>query len=167
MKADQLGQNFDDTSGTNRSGHVDCQTFTRVLIDHRQTLLLLAVGTRVEYEIVRPDVSCRRRRLRPRAMDRHASTGSLARHLQPGKTPQPPGSVNAHGMPLPLQKDLNATVTITRILRRKDTFEVVAKLARAAGVSLDWVATGEGDGVRGGGQAQPGAVRGQPCVDTL
>ncbi|CAK1344322.1 ISBma1, transposase [Burkholderia pseudomallei] len=48
MKADQLGQDFDDTSGTNRSGHVDCQAFTRVLIDHRQTLQLLAVGARVD-----------------------------------------------------------------------------------------------------------------------
>lgn len=120
MKADQLGQNFDDTSGTNRSGHVDCQAFTRVLIDHRQTLQLLAVGARVEYEVVRPDVSCRRRWLRPRAMDRHASTRSLARHLQPGKTPQPPGPVGAHRVTLPLQKDLNTAVTITRILRRQD-----------------------------------------------
>ncbi|CFT65394.1 Uncharacterised protein [Burkholderia pseudomallei] len=120
MKADQLGQDFDDTSGTNRSGHVDCQAFTRVLIDHRQTLQLLAVGARVEYEVVRPNVSCRRRRLRPRALDRHASTGSLARHLQPGKTPQPPSPVGAHRVTLPLQKDLDAAVTITRILRRQN-----------------------------------------------
>lgn len=42
MKADQLGQDVDDTSGTNRSYHVDCQAFTRVLIDHRQTLQLLS-----------------------------------------------------------------------------------------------------------------------------
>ncbi len=32
---------------------------------------------------------------------------------------------------------------------------------------MDWVATGEGDGVRGGGQAQRDAVQAQPCVDTL
>ncbi|WP_063812497.1 XRE family transcriptional regulator [Burkholderia cepacia] len=44
----------------------------------------------------------------------------------------------------------------------KPTFEVIAKLARAAGVSLDWVATGDGNG------AQRDAVQPQPCVvDTL
>ncbi|MDN8035390.1 helix-turn-helix transcriptional regulator [Burkholderia vietnamiensis] len=49
----------------------------------------------------------------------------------------------------------------------KPTFEVMAKLARAAGVSLDWVATGEGDGIRGGDQAQRDATQPQLCIDTL
>lgn len=81
---------------------------------------MLAVGARVEYEVERPDVSRHRRRLRPRAMDRHSSTGALARHLQPSKTPQPPGLAGAHRVTLPPQKDLDAVVTITRILRRQD-----------------------------------------------
>jgi hypothetical protein len=58
MNADQLGQDFDHAPRSNRSGPVNRQAFTRVLIDHRQTLQLLAVGTRIEYEVIRPDVPC-------------------------------------------------------------------------------------------------------------
>lgn len=43
----------------------------------------------------------------------------------------------------------------------KPTFEVIANLARAAGVSLDWVASGDGD------QRRREAVQPQQCVDTL
>ncbi len=87
MNADQLGQDFDDASRANRSSYIDRQAFTRVLVDHRQTLQLLAVGTCIEDEVVRPDVPCRRRRLRPGAAHRHTPAWSLARHLQAGKTP--------------------------------------------------------------------------------
>src|SRR5215813_11305325 len=73
MNADQLGQHFNHAPRANRSGHVNRQAFTRVLIDHGQTLQLLAAGTRIEYEVIRPDVPCPRRRVWPRPMNRHAT----------------------------------------------------------------------------------------------
>src|SRR5215467_3142094 len=89
MNADQLGQDFDHAPRANRSGHVNRQAFTRVLIDHRQTLQLLTAGTRIEYEVICPDVPCPRRRLWPRPMNRYATARAFAWHLQASKTPQP------------------------------------------------------------------------------
>jgi hypothetical protein len=44
MNADQLAQHFYDSSRADAACHIDRQTFVRKLIDHRQTLQLLAVG---------------------------------------------------------------------------------------------------------------------------
>ncbi len=49
-----LGQNFDDTPGADRAGHIDCQALAGQLPDRRQVLDLLASGGGVEDEVVSP-----------------------------------------------------------------------------------------------------------------
>ena len=71
VNADQLAQHLDDSAGADAAGHIDRQALARELIDHRQTLQLLAVGAGIEHKVVGPDLAHGRCRQRPRA------TGSL------------------------------------------------------------------------------------------
>lgn len=70
-------QDFDDAFGTNRSGPLRLRGIHAVYIDHGRTLQRLAVGARVDYEVVRPDQTCRATvaGLRPRARVEHDVKG--------------------------------------------------------------------------------------------
>src|SRR5581483_4211121 len=61
LNADELGKHFDHAPRADATGHVDGQTLTRVLIDHRKTLELLAVRARIEHEVVGPNLTHTRR----------------------------------------------------------------------------------------------------------
>ena len=73
----------------NRSSHVDGKTLAGEFVDEGQALDLLAVGARIEDEIVGPDPPDVRRHpgTGPTASDAFAA--SLSRHLQTGLAPQP------------------------------------------------------------------------------
>jgi hypothetical protein len=81
VKADQLGKHLDDSAGTDAAGDIDSQAFARKLVDHRQAFELLAIGAGVEDEIVCPDLICRQRRQRLRAVAGHALAWPLSGHL--------------------------------------------------------------------------------------
>jgi len=110
VNADELREHFDHSGRSNAACHIDRQTFTGVLIDHRQTLQLLPVGTGVKHEVVRPDpvLGCGRYRPRPRTGETAAR--SLLRHLKPYRRPYPVGAVGAHRQTTPLQENLNPSV---------------------------------------------------------
>jgi len=55
VNADELRENFDHAGRSNSACNIDRQTFSGVLVDHRQTLQLLPVGTGIEHEVIRPD----------------------------------------------------------------------------------------------------------------
>ena len=64
MYAYELCQHFDDSARADAAADIDGQTLSGVLIDHRKTLDLLAIGARIEHEVVRPDLAharCRQR----------------------------------------------------------------------------------------------------------
>lgn len=53
--ADQTAQNLNDAPGADAASHIDRQALSGVLVDDREALELLAVGTAVEDEVVSPD----------------------------------------------------------------------------------------------------------------
>ena len=110
MNADELREHFDHSGRSNAACHIDRQTFTGVLIDHRQTLQLLPVGTGVKHEVVRPDPVLGRGRYRPRPRTGETAARSLLRHLKPCRRPYPVGAVGAHRQTTPLQENLNPSV---------------------------------------------------------
>jgi len=67
--ADEAREHLDQALGADRACHVDGQALSGELVDDRQAFELLAVGTRVEDEVVGPDeVRARRRRGRGRSV---------------------------------------------------------------------------------------------------
>ena len=81
MNADQFGEHLDDAPRSDAARHIDGETLPSVLIDHRQALQLLAVGTGVKDEVVRPDPVLGRGRYRPRPRTGNASSRPSLRHL--------------------------------------------------------------------------------------
>lgn len=81
MHAHGPAEHLDDSRRANTSGHVDGQTLTRELIDHRQTLQLLTIGAGVEHKVVCPKVSRARCRQRARPARRNPSPWPFSRHL--------------------------------------------------------------------------------------
>ena len=64
---DQTREHLDHAPGAYGAGNVDRQALAGELIDHRQTLDLLAARAGVEHEVVGPDVIGTERRQGPRA----------------------------------------------------------------------------------------------------
>lgn len=54
MHADQSAEYLDHTLGTDRTGDINRHTFPGVLVDHCLAFQLLAIGTRVEVEVIAP-----------------------------------------------------------------------------------------------------------------
>src|SRR6185437_2701625 len=96
--------------------YLDGQTLARVLINHRQTLKLLTIGTGIEDEIICPQISRARCRQRARAAVRNPSSRPLSRHLQTTLAPQAVSSIGAHPMSTTLQEDLDTAIAIRGIL---------------------------------------------------
>src|SRR5690606_21037786 len=118
MRAHELRENLDDATGADASSHVDRQAFTRVLIDDRQALELLAVGAGVEHEVISPDLIGTERRNRPRPARSNAPPRPLLRHLKAVLPPDPVRAIRAHRMSSAGQEHLDATIAIAWVLRR-------------------------------------------------
>src|SRR6185437_12765521 len=116
MHAHKLGQNLDDPRRADAAGDVDGQTLSRVLINHRQALQLLTVGTGVEHKIICPQVSRARCRQWARATGRSPSPRPPSWDLQTTLAPQPVSSIGAHPVSPTLQEDLDAAIPIPGIL---------------------------------------------------
>jgi len=110
VNADQLGEHVDDTARSDAARNIDGQTLSGVLIDHRQTLQLLPVGTSVKHEVVSPDPVLGRGRYRPQPRTGDASSRPFLRHLQASRRPDPVRSIGAHWPAAPLQKDLDTAI---------------------------------------------------------
>jgi hypothetical protein len=119
MNADQFAQNVDDSSGANASGYVDRQALARELIHDRQALELLPIGTGIEHEVIGPHLAHGHCRQWPWAASRHTAPGPFPRHLQLMQAPKAMGPIRAHGMSTPSQEDLDAPISVPRILRRE------------------------------------------------
>lgn len=114
MKTDQLREHFDDPTRADRARHIDRQAFAREFIDDRQALQLLTIGTGVEDEVVSPNLPGCKRRLRPGARQRNAFPRTSPRHLESALLPRPPRAIDAHSMALTFEKDVDATIAITK-----------------------------------------------------
>src|ERR1017187_6675164 len=119
VHAHEFRQHLDHSARTDAAADIDGQTLSRVFINYRKTLDLLAIGARIEHEIVRPDLAHVRCRQRAWAMQRHAAAWAFSRHLEPMQLPQPIGSIRAHRMTTTLEEHLDASVAVARILRGK------------------------------------------------
>src|SRR5258706_1234298 len=93
MNADQLAQHLDHASRADAARHIDRQALVCELIDYRQSLQLLAIGTGIEHEVIGPHLAHGRCGQRPWAASRYASPWPFSRHLQPMQTPEAVGSV--------------------------------------------------------------------------
>src|SRR5437763_8819871 len=91
-------------------------TLPGVLIDHRQALQLLAIGTGVEQEVVCPDLVRFRRRQRPWTSGCYAPPWPLSRYLQAVQPPQAMGPIGTHHVSTPRQEHLDAPIAIARIV---------------------------------------------------
>src|SRR6185437_8311952 len=110
VHAHQLGENLDDPRGADAAGDIDGQTLSRILIDHRQALQLLTIGTGIEHEIICPQISRACCRQRARAARRNTSPRPPSRDLQTTLAPQPVSSIGAHPVSSTLQEDLDAPI---------------------------------------------------------
>src|SRR5450755_3317389 len=117
--ADQLAQHLDDSAGADAAGHVDRQALMRKLINDRQTLQLLPVGAGIEDEIVRPYLAHGGWRQWPRTRTSYTPPCPLFRHLQLVQPPEPMGPIGAHPMSASLHKDLDAPISVPRVLSRE------------------------------------------------
>src|SRR5688500_13198836 len=106
MDAHELCEYLDHAARTNTTGDIDCQALPRVLIDHRQTLQLLAVRTGIEHKVIGPDGigSARCQGAGPTVGD--SSPWSLSRHLQASFLPESKRAVGAHHVSAAREKDL-------------------------------------------------------------
>ena len=116
MPADQTAQHFDDPHGANGAGHIDGQALPGVLVDDRQALEFLAVGTGVEDEIIGPDLVAHAGCQWPGTSSRHALHRPLAGHLEAGHTPEPVAALDAHRMTFSGKEYLDAPVAVARVL---------------------------------------------------
>ena len=116
MDSDETSKHVDDVPGADAAVDFDGQTFTGPFINDGQTFKLLAIGTSVEDEIVRPHVVGRRRGCRSGSAAGNSPPGPAPRHLQPCLSPQSVCAVSAHHKSAASQEHLDATVTIPRVL---------------------------------------------------
>src|ERR1700710_2724570 len=105
VNTDQPAQPLDDPGRPDRAGNVDCQTFTRVLVNDRQTLQLVTIGTRIKDEVVAPDSIAHARCKWPGARASDTTSAPFARHLQPRLRPQPAAALLAHDNALATEHD--------------------------------------------------------------
>lgn len=77
MNADEPREHLDHAARADAAGNIDGQALAGVLIDPREALQLLAVGTGVEDKVIGPDLVRAAGSQRPRA--RYAATGRRGR----------------------------------------------------------------------------------------
>jgi hypothetical protein len=116
VHADEAGEHVDDAPGPDAAGDLDRQAFARPLVDNRQALERLPVRTRVEEEVVRPDLIRRGRRRRTRPARRHAAPRPLPGHLEASLPPQAIQAVGTHPQVGAFQEDEDPAIAIPRIL---------------------------------------------------
>src|SRR5258708_323719 len=115
--ADQRRQHFDDTARAQSAVDLDRQPLLGPLVGDGQALELLAIGTPVEDEVIRPHLVDASWRLRPRPTAADALARPPARNLQARPPPQSAGPSPAHSVALALQEDADAPVAEARVLR--------------------------------------------------
>jgi len=117
--ADQPREDLDDARRADPAVNLDRQPRLGELVRDRQALELATVGAGIEHEVDRPDLVGAARRLRPRPARGDALAWPSARELQAGAPPQPPGAASAHRVPIAPQENPDASVPVTRRLRRQ------------------------------------------------
>lgn len=115
------GQHLDYARGADAAGDVDCQALVGELVDHRQTLELLAVGAGVEYEIVGPDLVRGDWRQRTGSACGNPTPRTFARQAESGMTPQTASAIDTHTESFSTQEDPNPPIAVARILGRQPT----------------------------------------------
>lgn len=115
MLAEQSAQHVDDPRRSNRAGYIDREALPGVLVDDRQALEFLTIGTGVEDEIIGPDLVADAGRQWPGARSRYVLPRPLAGHLEVGLAPEPMAALGAHRMAFSGHEDPNAPVAVTRI----------------------------------------------------
>src|SRR5271165_4250422 len=119
VNADQFAQHFDDPSGSDAASYVDRQALPSELIDHGETLELLAVGAGVEHKVIGPYLAHSHRCQRPWARDRYTPAWPFSRHLQLVQPPKAVRSIRTHGVTAAREEDLDASIAIPGVLRRQ------------------------------------------------
>jgi hypothetical protein len=113
--AHQPGQDLDHPRRSDRACYVDRQALAGELVDHGQALDLLAVGARVEHEVVRPDVVGGSGALQPVPGAGDPVPAPLGRQLQLRLGPDPLSAARARRVPLSTEEDADAAIAVPRI----------------------------------------------------
>jgi hypothetical protein len=99
--ADRPAQRFDDPCGANGAGYVDSEALPGVLVDDRQALQLLTIGTGAEDEVTGLGLVAHAGRQWPGTRSGHTLPRPLAGHLKPGFVQEPMAATSAVSAPRP------------------------------------------------------------------
>jgi len=115
---DQLLEHLDKTLASDRTGHIDMQTLFGELVNHRQALEFVAIGTAIKNKVIRPDlVGCGGHK-RLSVLAAVALPGLFRGHLQPRSCPNPGRPIPTQHNAIAAQKDPHPSGAVPRILRR-------------------------------------------------
>jgi len=115
---DEPVEYFDDAARANAPADIDGERFVGPLVDHSEALKLLSIATRIEDEVVGPDLIGAGRRMRSRTTRCNAPSAPFLRDLKPRLLPQSMCSSRAHPDAVTAEQDADTPVAPARIACR-------------------------------------------------